>query len=94
MVPLKDLLKTTGYAHGANTPIGIYEKFGYPIYIDDEAKEQGDIFVSSGQIGRSVKVNATEIARLTKAKFVDIKKNNHLLALYSNLNSFRKSCIY
>ncbi|MCL0330492.1 aminoacyl-tRNA deacylase [Apilactobacillus xinyiensis] len=74
MVPLKDLLKTTGYAHGANTPIGIYEKFGYPIYIDNEAKKQGDIFVSSGQIGRSVLVNASDIAKLTKAEFVDIQK--------------------
>ena len=27
MVPLKNLLKTTGYVHGANTPVGIYEKF-------------------------------------------------------------------
>ena len=24
MVPLKNLLKTTGYVHGANTPVGIY----------------------------------------------------------------------
>ncbi len=47
MVPLKDLLKTTGYQHGANTPIGIWEKFHYPIYIDQEAKKMGDIIVSS-----------------------------------------------
>lgn len=72
MVPLKDLVKTTTYEHGANTPIGIYEKKGYPIYFDNSAKEQGDILVSSGQIGRSVLVNAEEIAKLVHGKFDDI----------------------
>ncbi|WP_268913473.1 Cys-tRNA(Pro) deacylase [Lentilactobacillus sp. SPB1-3] len=74
MVPLKDLLKTTGYEHGANTPIGIWEKFHYPIYIDSVAKEMGEIIVSSGQIGRSVKVNAEDLAKLVDADFADIKE--------------------
>lgn len=75
MVPLKDLLKTTGYVHGANTPIGIYEKFHYPIYVDQEAKQQGQILVSSGQVGRSVELNAEEMGNLVHAKFVDIAKD-------------------
>ncbi len=74
LVPLKDLLKTTGYQHGANTPIGIYEKFKYPIFFDQEAKEMGTIIVSSGQIGRSVKVDAQKVANLVHGKFVDIKE--------------------
>ena len=74
MVPLKNLLKTTGYVHGANTPVGIYEKHHYPIFIDNAAQEQGDIYVSSGKIGRSVKVNAQDLANLVHAKFADLEQ--------------------
>lgn len=74
MVPLKDLLKTTGYEHGANTPVGIYEKFKYPIYIDQSAQETATIYVSSGKIGRSIKINATDLANLVHAPFVDLKQ--------------------
>ncbi|HCX40298.1 MAG TPA: Cys-tRNA(Pro) deacylase, partial [Lactobacillus acetotolerans] len=31
MLPLKKLEKTTGYVHGANTPIGIYFNHHFPI---------------------------------------------------------------
>lgn len=74
MVPLKNLLKTTGYVHGANTPVGIYEKFQYPIFIDNEAKKQGEIYVSSGKVGRSVKLNAEDLARLVHATFADLEQ--------------------
>ncbi|UQS84563.1 Cys-tRNA(Pro) deacylase [Apilactobacillus apisilvae] len=74
MVPLKDLLKTTGYVHGANTPIGIYEKFHYPVYIDQEAKKQANILVSSGKVGRSVEVNAEEMISLVHGQFADIRQ--------------------
>lgn len=72
MVPLKDLVKTTGYKHGANTPIGIWEKLKYPIYIDNIAHDQGTIVVSSGQIGRSVRINATAMAQLVHGIFTDL----------------------
>ena len=75
MVPLKNLLKTTGYVHGANTPIGIYEKFQYPIFIDNEAKEQGEIYVSSGKLGRSVKLNSEDLAKLVHAEFADLEQH-------------------
>lgn len=72
MVPLKELVKTTGYEHGANTPIGIWEKLKYPIYIDNIAQEQGKIVVSSGQIGRSVRIEATAMAKLVHGSFTDL----------------------
>ena len=74
MVPLKNLLKTTGYVHGANTPVGIYEKFQYPIFIDQSAREQGNIYVSSGKIGRSVQLNAEDLAQLIHAEFADLQQ--------------------
>lgn len=74
MVPLKKLVKTTGYVHGANTPVGIYEKHHYPIYIDQAAQAEATIFVSSGQIGRSVEVSATDLAQLVNATFADLQQ--------------------
>ena len=74
MVPLKKLVKTTGYVHGANTPVGIYEKHHYPIYIDQAAEAEATIFVSSGQIGRSVEVSATDLAQLVDATFADLQQ--------------------
>ena len=72
MVPLKKLVKTTGYVHGANTPVGIYEKNHFPIFIDQDAEKEDTIFVSSGQIGRSVEVNAKDLATLVHAAFADL----------------------
>lgn len=72
MIPLKDLVATTGYEHGANTPIGIYETKHFPIYISDIAKEQGTIIVSSGKIGRSVQLKAEDLAQLVHGTFGDI----------------------
>ena len=74
MVPLKKLVKTTGYVHGANTPVGIYEKHHYPIYIDQAAQAEATIFVSSGQIGRSVEVSANDLAQLVNATFADLQQ--------------------
>ena len=74
MVPLKKLVKTTGYVHGANTPVGIYEKHHYPIYIDQAAQAEATIFVSSGQIGRSVEVSANDLAQLVDATFADLQQ--------------------
>ena len=74
MVPLKKLVKTTGYVHGANTPVGIYEKHHYPIYIDQAAQAEATIFVSSGQIGRSVEASATDLAQLVDATFADLQQ--------------------
>lgn len=75
MVPLKDLLKTTGYVHGANTPVGIWEKHKYPIFIDNDAKTSETIYVSSGQIGRSVALNAKDLAELVHAQFADLQQH-------------------
>ncbi|EKK21127.1 Transcriptional regulator [Fructilactobacillus florum 8D] len=72
MIPLKDLAAITTFEHGANTPVGIYEKKGYPIYFDCSAQQQGEIIISSGQIGRSVLVNAEAVAKLVHGSFADL----------------------
>lgn len=74
MIPQKDLQKTTGYVHGANNPIGIRQKHTFPIYIDDSALEIGNIIVSSGEIGRSIRINSQLLADFVQAIFANIKE--------------------
>lgn len=72
LLPLKKLVPTTGYVHGANTPIGIYEQHHFPIYLDEGMKNYNKIIVSSGEVGRSVKINPADLQKLTNATFADL----------------------
>lgn len=72
MLPLKDLEKTTGYAHGANTPIGIYFKHHFPIFLDKSMSKESEIAISSGKIGRSVFLKPQDLQKITHAKFCDL----------------------
>lgn len=70
----KDLQKTTGYIHGANNPVGIRQKHSYPIFIDQTALEKGQIIVSAGEVGRSIKISSQALADFVGASFADLKK--------------------
>lgn len=72
LLPLKKLVATTGYVHGANTPIGIYQKHHFPIYLDSGMKEHDQIAVSSGEVGRSIMINPEDLQKITEATFVDL----------------------
>ncbi|CCI82280.1 Cys-tRNA(Pro) deacylase [Lactobacillus hominis] len=72
LLPLKKLVATTGYVHGANTPIGIYEQHHFPIYLDKNMQKEDQIAVSSGEVGRSVKINPNDLQKITNADFVDL----------------------
>lgn len=74
MVPLKDLVKTSGYEHGANNPVGIHQRHHYPIYFGNEAKEAGTIIISAGEIGRSIRIDAEKLAKFVGGKFADISE--------------------
>ena len=72
MIATKELQKTTGYVHGANNPVGIWQTKKFPIYIDNTAKEQGEITVSAGEVGRSIRVIAEQLAEFVHAEFADL----------------------
>ncbi|MER0124100.1 aminoacyl-tRNA deacylase [Streptococcus sp. ZJ93] len=72
MIPQKDLEKTTGYVHGANNPVGIRQKHSFPIYIDQSALELGQIIVSAGEIGRSIRMDSQALADFVGAEFADL----------------------
>ena len=73
MIPTKDLQKTTGYIHGANNPVGIWQTKKFPIYFDNSAKEAGTITLSAGEVGRSIRLDAEQLAEFVHAKFADIR---------------------
>lgn len=72
LLPLKKLVPTTGYVHGANTPIGIFEQHHFPIYLDAGMQNEEQIAVSSGEVGRSVKIKPTDLQKVTEGTFIDL----------------------
>lgn len=76
MIPQKDLQKTTGYIHGANNPVGIRQKHHFPIFIDNRALEKGEMIVSAGEVGRSIRINSQVLADFIQASFADLIDNN------------------
>lgn len=76
MLPTRELQKTTGYIHGANNPVGIWQNKKFPIYIDNGALEQGVITVSAGEVGRSIRIDAQALATFVQAKFADLVTQN------------------
>lgn len=73
MIPTKDLQKTTGYVHGANNPVGIWQTKKFPIYFDLSAQNAGTITLSAGEIGRSITIDAAVLANFVHGQFADIK---------------------
>lgn len=72
MIPQKDLQKTTGYIHGANNPVGIRQKHAFPIFIDRRALELGQMIVSAGEVGRSIRIDSQSLADFVGATFADL----------------------
>lgn len=72
MIPQKDLQKTTGYIHGANNPVGIRQKHAFPIFIDRRALELGQMIVSAGEVGRSIRIDSQALADFVGATFADL----------------------
>jgi len=70
MLPVKDLLPTTGYIRGGCSPIGMKKLF--PTFIDESAKTIDRIFVSAGKIGMQICIQPADLAKIIDAKFAAI----------------------
>lgn len=69
----KKLINITGYVHGANTPIGINIRKGFPIYFDERIKEYEEISVSAGKVGRSVRLKQKDLIELVAGKYLRVQ---------------------
>lgn len=70
MIPMKDLLKHTGYIHGGCSPVGM--KKHYPTWFDISGKEMEAICVSGGMRGIQVCLMPDELLKITQAKWADL----------------------
>ena len=73
MLPMKDLLTTTGYIRGGCSPIGMKKKF--PTFIDEAALNYETIAVSAGQRGFQVLLSPQALADYVGAKLLDLQQN-------------------
>lgn len=70
MLPMKDLLPTTGYIRGGCSPIGMKKKF--PTYLDETAQLFTQIAVSAGIRGEQVIVDPQDLALYCEASYADL----------------------
>lgn len=70
MLPMKDLLATTGYIRGGCSPIGMKRK--YPLFIDETCMLHDAIAVSAGVRGAMVVLSPQSLIAYTGAKEGDL----------------------
>ena len=70
LLPVKDLLATTGYIRGGCSPVGMKKKF--PTYFDEVCLLFDEIAVSAGERGHQMLVPSEAIINLLNAQIVDI----------------------
>lgn len=72
MIPVKDILQTTGYIRGGCSPVGM--KKPYPTYIDETAAQHVSIIVSAGKIGMQIELNLADLLQAVDGKLADLRK--------------------
>ncbi len=66
LLPLKELLPTTGYIRGGCSPIGMKKHF--PTYIHESCQAFPYIYVSAGMRGLQIKIAPQDLARESNAE--------------------------
>ncbi|PKM58205.1 MAG: Cys-tRNA(Pro) deacylase [Firmicutes bacterium HGW-Firmicutes-3] len=66
MIPMKELLNTTGYIHGGCSPIGMKKQF--KTFIDISCKKHKTILVSGGVRGIQLELELEDLLRATGAE--------------------------
>ena len=70
MLPVKELLGTTGYIRGGCSPIGMKKK--YPTFIDETCQLYDCIAVSAGERGHQMLIPYRAIVEIANAVLADI----------------------
>lgn len=66
LIPMKNLIGLTGYIRGACSPIGMKKLF--PTYIEESCLNFDSIYISAGQRGLQIQLNAQDLIKLLQAK--------------------------
>ena len=70
LLPVKDLLATTGYIRGGCSPVGMKRKF--PTFFDEVCVLFDEIAVSAGERGHQMILPPADLVQLVDGKLVDI----------------------
>lgn len=70
MLPMKDLLATTGYIRGGCSPIGMKKNF--PTYIEELATLEEEIIISAGKRGLQIILKPDDLKNIINAEFADL----------------------
>lgn len=70
MIPMKDLLATTGYIRGGCTPIGMKKSF--PTFIHSSCQEHDFIYISAGVRGLQIRIAPQDLIAFVGAEVADI----------------------
>lgn len=70
MIPMKELLPTTGYIRGGCTPIGMKKRF--PTLLHHTALDFAHIYISAGIRGLQLRLAPSDLIRYTEAEVVDL----------------------
>ena len=70
LLPVKELLPTTGYIRGGCSPVGMKKK--YPTFFDEVCLLFDEIAVSAGERGHQMILHPSELVQFLDAKLVDI----------------------
>lgn len=74
MLPVKDLLATTGYIRGGCSPIGMKKK--YPTFIHESAKKYPEIVVSAGVRGCQLVLSPEDLASFVQGRVENLIMEN------------------
>lgn len=72
MIPVKDILKHTGYIRGGCSPIGLRRP--YKTFIHESAKDLDFMIVSAGKIGHQIKLNPNDLVNIVEGNFAFLIK--------------------
>ena len=70
MIPMKELLPTTGYIRGGCSPIGMKKRF--PTYIHTSALEHDAIYISAGVRGLQIRIAPADLIAYCTAEVAEI----------------------
>ena len=72
MIPMKELLPTTGYIRGGCSPIGMKKRF--PTYIHQSCMEHPSIYISAGVRGLQIRIAPSDLIAYCTAQVAQISQ--------------------
>ena len=72
MIPMKELLATTGYIRGGYSPVGMKKPF--PVTFDASVATLAAVTISAGKAGTQVEISPADLLRIVPYKTAEITK--------------------